>query len=203
MQALAASEGANIEIEAWDWRYYAEKQRKAEHDLDEAELKPYFQLEAMIQASFDCATRLFGLEFREMTDAPRQHPDARTWEVTKDGRHMAVFIGDYFARGSKRSGAWMSAYRGQSKLGGETRPIITNTMNFAKGADGEATLLTFDDARTLFHEFGHGLHGMLSDVTYERVSGTSVPRDFVELPSQLFEHWLEVPEVLAEFATHA
>lgn len=202
MQALAAAEGANIDIEAWDWRYYAEKQRKAEHDLDEAELKPYFQLEAMINAAFDCATRLFGLEFTELTDAPRQHPDARTWEVTKDGRHMAIFIGDYFARGSKRSGAWMSAYRGQSKLGEEIRPIITNTMNFAKGADGEATLLTFDDARTLFHEFGHGLHGMLSDVTYPYISCTSVARDFVELPSQLYEHWLSEKAVLAKFARH-
>lgn len=202
MQALAAAEGANIDIEAWDWRYYAEKQRKAEHDLDEAELKPYFQLEAMINAAFDCATRLFGLEFKELTDAPRQHPDARTWEVTKNGRHMAIFIGDYFARGSKRSGAWMSAYRGQSKLGGETRPIITNTMNFAKGAEGEASLLTFDDARTLFHEFGHGLHGMLSDVTYPYISCTSVARDFVELPSQLYEHWLSEKAVLAKFARH-
>ena len=202
MQALAAAEGANIDIEAWDWRYYAEKQRKAEHDLDEAELKPYFQLEAMIDAAFDCATRLFGLSFTELPDAPKHHPDARVWEVTKDGRHMAIFIGDYFARGSKRSGAWMSAYRGQSKLGEEIRPIITNTMNFAKGAEGEASLLTFDDARTLFHEFGHGLHGMLSDVTYPYISCTSVARDFVELPSQLYEHWLSEKDVLARFATH-
>ncbi|MEM7270292.1 MAG: M3 family metallopeptidase [Pseudomonadota bacterium] len=202
MQALAAEEGANIEIEAWDWRFYAEKQRKAEHDLDEAELKPFFQLEAMIEASFDCAARLFGLSFHELTDAPLQHPDARVWEVRRGDEHIAIFIGDYFARGSKRSGAWMSGYRGQKKLGGDVRPIICNTMNFAKAPEGEATLLTFDDARTLFHEFGHALHGMLSDVTYPCVNGTSVARDFVELPSQLYEHWLSEKEVLAKFARH-
>ncbi|MGB0505197.1 MAG: M3 family metallopeptidase [Pikeienuella sp.] len=200
MQALAAEEGTNIAIQAWDWRFYAEKQRKAEHDLDEAELKPYLELDAMINAAFDCAHQLFGLEFREMDDAPRPHPDARLWEVTKVGEHVAVFVGDYFARASKRSGAWMSAFRGQRNLGGRVRPIICNTMNFAKGEG--ANLLTFDDARTLFHEFGHALHGMLSDVTYGSISGTSVARDFVELPSQLFEHWLGEKQVLAKFAKH-
>lgn len=200
IQALAAEEGANVTIRPWDWRFYAEKLRQAEHDLDEAEIKPYLRLDAMIAAAFDCAHRLFGLEFTELSDAPRPHADARVWEARKDGRHVAVFIADYFARASKRSGAWMSAYRGQRNLEGRVRPIICNTMNFAKG-DGE-TLLTFDDARTLFHEFGHALHGMLSDVTYPSIAGTSVARDFVELPSQLFEHWLGETDVLARFAVH-
>ena len=197
---LAAAEGANIEIEAWDWRYYAEKQRKAEHDLDEDALKPYLPLDAMIRAAFDVARRLFGLGFTERKSAPRPHPDARVWEVTRGGEHLAVFIGDYFARPSKRSGAWMSAWRGQRNLGGRVRPIISNVMNFAK-AEGE-TLLTFEDAKTLFHEFGHALHGMLSDVTYPSIAGTSVARDFVELPSQLYEHWLTEPEILTRFARH-
>ncbi|HSG35752.1 MAG TPA: M3 family metallopeptidase, partial [Sphingomonadaceae bacterium] len=131
------------------------------------------------------------------------HADARAWEITREGEHLAVFIGDYFARGSKRSGAWCSALRSQRKVGGDTRPIVINVCNFAKPSEGQPALLSYDDARTLFHEFGHALHQMLSDVTYESISGTSVARDFVELPSQLFEHWLEVPEVLAEFATHS
>ncbi|MBY6201338.1 M3 family metallopeptidase [Maritalea mobilis] len=196
---MMAEDGVNGPLEPWDWRYYAEKRRLAEHDLDEAELKPYFQLDAMIDAAFDCATRLFGLEFRPL-DVTLYHPDARAWEVTRDGRHMAVFIGDYFARGSKRSGAWCSAMRSQKKLGGEVRPIVVNVCNFAKG---DPALLSYDDARTLFHEFGHALHQMLSDVTYASISGTSVARDFVELPSQLYEHWLEVPEVLEKHARHA
>ncbi|MEM7523421.1 MAG: M3 family metallopeptidase [Pseudomonadota bacterium] len=200
MQALAAEEGANISIAPWDWRHYAEKQRKAEHDLDEAEVKPYLELEAMIAAAFDCAARLFGLSFVETPDVPRPHKDARVWDVRRGDEHVAVFIGDYFARASKRSGAWMSAYRSQQNLGGRIRPIICNTMNFAKGAP--KTLLTFDAARTLFHEFGHALHGMLSDVTYPSISGTSVARDFVELPSQLFEHWLSEKAVLARHARH-
>ena len=200
MQEIAAAEGANIRIAPWDWRFYAEKQRKAEHDLDEAELKPYLELDAMIGAAFDCATRLFGLSFHELPDAPRPHPLARVWEVRRGAEHVAVFVGDYFARASKRSGAWMSAYRGQKNLDGRQRPIICNTMNFARGEP--KTLLTFDDARTLFHEFGHALHGMLSDVTYPSIAGTSVARDFVELPSQLYEHWLGEKEVLARHARH-
>jgi len=193
------ADGINGELEAWDWRYYSEKRRKAEHDLDEAEIKPYLQLDRMIEAAFDSANRLFGLEFTPL-DVPLYHEDARAWEVTRGGKHVAVFIGDYFARGSKRSGAWCSAMRSQRKLGGDVRPIVVNVCNFTKG---DPALLSFDDARTLFHEFGHALHQMLSDVTYESVSGTSVARDFVELPSQLYEHWLEVPEVLQKFATHA
>ncbi|WP_209506423.1 MULTISPECIES: M3 family metallopeptidase [unclassified Ruegeria] len=196
---MMQKDGVNGPLEAWDWRYYAEKRRKAEHDLDEAELKPYLQLDRMIEASFACANRLFGLEFKPL-NVPLYHPDCRAWEVTRNGRHVAVFIGDYFARGSKRSGAWCSAMRAQARFPKEQAPIVINVCNFAKG---DPALLSYDDARTLFHEFGHALHQMLSNVTYESISGTSVARDFVELPSQLYEHWLEVPEVLAEFATHA
>ncbi|OYX42194.1 MAG: peptidase M3 [Rhodobacterales bacterium 32-67-9] len=196
------ADGINGDLEAWDWRYYSETRRMEEHDLDEAELKPYFGLDAMIGAAFDCASRLFGLAFRPLA-APLYHPDARAWEVTRDGRHVAVFIGDYFARASKRSGAWCSAFRGQRKLGGDQRPVVVNVCNFTKPAAGEPALLSWDDARTLFHEFGHALHQMLSNLTYGFISGTSVARDFVELPSQLFEHWLEVPEVLDTHARHA
>ena len=196
---MMQEDGINGDLEPWDWRYYAEKRRKAEHDLDEAELKPYLQLDRMIEASFACATRLFGLEFAPL-DIPLYHADCRAWEVTRNGKHLAVFIGDYFARGSKRSGAWCSAMRAQANFPSPTSPVVINVCNFAKG---EPALLSWDDARTLFHEFGHALHQMLSNVTYESISGTSVARDFVELPSQLYEHWLEVPEVLGEFATHA
>ncbi|OIQ35481.1 MAG: peptidase M3 [Roseobacter sp. MedPE-SWchi] len=192
-------EGINGELEPWDWRYYAEKRRKAEHDLDEAELKPYLQLDRMIEASFACANRLFGLEFKPL-DVPLYHADCRAWEVTRAGKHLAVFIGDYFARGSKRSGAWCSAMRSQANFPKPTSPVVINVCNFAKS---DPALLSWDDARTLFHEFGHALHQMLSNVSYESISGTSVARDFVELPSQLYEHWLEVPEVLSEFAIHA
>ncbi len=196
------ADGHNGDLAAWDWHYYATKRRKAEHDLDEAELKPYLQLDKMIDAAFDCSSRLFGLSYREL-DGPLYHPDARAWEVTRGGKHVAVFIGDYFARGSKRSGAWCSAMRSQKKLGGDVQPIVVNVCNFAKPAEGAAALLSFDDARTLFHEFGHALHQMLSNVTYESISGTSVARDFVELPSQLYEHWLSVPAVLETYALHA
>ncbi len=199
---MMQDDGINGALEPWDWRYYSEKRRKSEHDLDEAALKPYFQLDRMIEAAFDCAGRLFGLAFRPI-DAALYHPDARAWEVTRDGGHVAVFIGDYFARGSKRSGAWCSAMRSQQKLAGDIRPIVVNVCNFAKPAAGAPALLSHDDARTLFHEFGHALHQMLSDVTYDSISGTSVSRDFVELPSQLFEHWLDVPEVMEKHALHA
>ncbi len=198
LQELLRADGYSGPLEPWDWRYYAEKKRARDHDLDEAALKPYLALENMIEAAFDCAHRLFGLEFRAL-DMPLYHPDARAWEVTRDGKHLGVFIGDYFARASKRSGAWCSAMRSQRKLGGEVRPIVVNICNFAKGSPA---LLSYDDARTLFHEFGHALHQLLSDVRYGLISGTSVARDFVELPSQLYEHWLEVPEVLARHARH-
>ncbi|WP_299503417.1 M3 family metallopeptidase [uncultured Roseobacter sp.] len=196
---MMQEDGVNGPLAPWDWRYYSEKRRVAEHDLDEAALKPYFQLDRMIDASFACATRLFGLAFRPL-DVPLYHPDCRAWEVTRNGEHVAVFIGDYFARGSKRSGAWCSAMRSQAKFPKKQAPVVINVCNFAKG---DPALLSYDDARTLFHEFGHALHQMLSNVTYESISGTSVARDFVELPSQLYEHWLEVPQVLSEFATHA
>lgn len=199
LTAMMQDDGINGDLEPWDWRYYAAKRRQAEHDLDEAALKPYLQLDRMIEASFACASRLFGLEFAPL-DVPLYHPDCRAWEVTRGGEHVAVFIGDYFARGSKRSGAWCSAMRQQAKFPAAQAPVVINVCNFAKG---DPALLSWDDARTLFHEFGHALHQMLSNVTYESISGTSVARDFVELPSQLYEHWLEVPEVLQEFATHA
>ena len=199
LQQMMNSDGVNGELEPWDWRFYSERRRRELHDLDEAELKPYFQLDRMIEASFSCATRLFGLKFQPL-DVPLYHEDCRAWEVTRDGEHVAVFVGDYFARGSKRSGAWCSAMRAQAKFPAAQAPIVMNVCNFAKS---DPALLSYDDARTLFHEFGHALHQMLSNVTYESVSGTSVARDFVELPSQLYEHWLDVPEVLSEFATHA
>ena len=202
LTALLHADSIAGPLEPWDWRYYSEKRRQAEHDLDEAALKPYLQLDRMIEASFACATRLFGLQF-EPFDGPVYHPDVRLWNVTRDGKHIAVFVGDYFARASKRSGAWCMAMRSQQKLAGDVQPIVVNVCNFAKPAAGKPALLSYDDARTLFHEFGHALHQMLSDVTYESISGTSVARDFVELPSQLYEHWLEVPAVLSEFAVHA
>lgn len=199
---LMREDGVNGDLEPWDWRYYSAIRQKREHDLDEAELKPYLELDNMIAAAFDVAGRLFGLSFHPL-DSPLYHPDARAWEVRAGDRHMGVFIGDYFARSSKRSGAWCSSFRSQSKFDGEVRPIVVNVCNFAKAPAGSSNLLTFDDARTLFHEFGHALHNLLSDVTYPFISGTSVARDFVELPSQLYEHWLSTPEVLSEHARHA
>ena len=204
LQAMAAKEGDDQNIEPWDWRYYAEKVRAAEFDLDEAEIKSYLPLERMIEAAFYTATQLFGVTFQERADVPVYHPDVRVFEVNyAQGGTIGLFYADYYARPSKRSGAWMSAFRRQHKLTGDTRPIIVNVLNFAKGAAGEPVLLSFDDARTLFHEFGHALHGLLSDVTYPSLAGTAVVRDFVELPSQLFEHWLGTPEILTRFARHA
>ena len=203
MQELIRADGGNFELAPWDWRFYAERLRKARCGLDEAQLKPYLPLDAMTAAAFATAQRLFGLTFIERHDIPVWHPDVRTFEVTgADGRHMGVFFGDYFARPSKRSGAWMTTLRPQEKLSGDQRPLVLNIMNFAKAGGGEPTLLSFDDARTLFHEFGHALHALLSDVTYPMISGTGVLTDFVELPSQLYEHWLEQPEILREFARH-
>jgi peptidyl-dipeptidase Dcp len=203
LQAMAQSEGANITIEPWDWRYYAEKVRRAEFALDENDIKPYLPLDQVIEAAFHTAGRLFGLSFREVQGLPLYHPDVRAFEVTgRDGRHVGIFLGDYFARPSKRSGAWMSAYRGQEKLAGDIRPVIVNVTNFAKGSEDTPALLSAEDARTLFHEFGHALHGLLSDVTYPSLAGTSVARDFVELPSQLYEHWFLTSEILGRFARH-
>jgi peptidyl-dipeptidase Dcp len=204
LQAMVSAEGGNFALAASDWRYYAGKQRKALHDLDDAAIKPYLQLDRMIAAAFHVASRLFGLTFEPRHDVPVYHPDVRVWEVRgADGRHVGLFFGDYFARPSKRSGAWMTTLRDQRNLEGEVRPLVLNVMNFAKAAEGAPALLSFDDAVTLFHEFGHALHGLLSDVTYPMISGTNVLRDFVELPSQLFEHWLEQPQVLRQFAVHA
>jgi peptidyl-dipeptidase Dcp len=204
LQAIVQGQGGNFTVAPWDWRFYAEQQRKAEFDFDDGELKPYLPLERIIEAAFFTASRLFGLSFDERHDIPAYHPDVGTYAVSDaEGRHVGLFLGDYFARPSKRSGAWMSGFRGQEKLAGDIRPIIVNVMNFAKAGDGGATLLSFDDARTLFHEFGHALHGLLSDVTYPMIAGTGVSRDFVEFPSQLYEHWLEQPEVLRRFALHA
>jgi peptidyl-dipeptidase Dcp len=203
LQALVAEEGGNFALAPWDWRYYAEKLRQVRANFDDAAIKPYLSLDRMIEASFDCATRLFGVTFSERKDVPVWHPDVRVWEVKdRTGKHKALFFGDYFARPSKRSGAWMTSLRDQQKLDGEVAPLVINVCNFSKAADGQPSLLSPDDARTLFHEFGHGLHGMLSDVTYPSLSGTSVFTDFVELPSQLYEHWQEQPQVLRQFARH-
>lgn len=205
LQKLAATEGGNFEIAAHDWRYYAEKLRKAKHDIDETEIRPYLDLDAVIGAAFDVAHKLFGLTFTERKDLALYNPEARAFDVTnEEGAHVALFIGDYFARPTKRGGAWMSGFRTQSKLDGKNvRPIVVNVLNCSKGVEGQKTLITLTDAKTLFHEFGHALHGMLTDVTYPSISGTNVPRDFVEFPSQVYEHWLLQPEVLAGFARHA
>jgi peptidyl-dipeptidase Dcp len=202
---LAQAEGENGLIRPWDWRHYAEKVRQQTFALDEAVLKPYLQLDRIIAAAFDVAGKLFGLAFAEKPDLEGYHPDVCIFEVREaaSGRHIGLFLGDYFARASKRSGAWMSAYRGQRNFDGETRPIIVNVCNFAKPAEGEPALLSIDDARTLFHEFGHALHGLLSDVHYGSLAGTSVSRDFVELPSQLYEHWFLTKQVMQEYCLHA
>jgi peptidyl-dipeptidase Dcp len=203
LQALVAEEGGNFALAPWDWRYYAEKLRQRRANFDDSAIKPYLSVDHMIEAAFDCASRLFGVSFAERRDIPVWHPDVRVWEVKdRAGRQKALFYGDYFARPSKRSGAWMTSLRDQQKLDGDVTPLVINVCNFSKGAEGEPSLLSPDDARTLFHEFGHGLHGMLSDVTYPSLSGTSVFTDFVELPSQLYEHWQEQPQVLRQFARH-
>ena len=208
LAGLIAEEGGNHEVMPWDWRHYAEKLRERTFDFSESELKPYLQLEKIIEACFDAAERLFGIEAVEVKGVAAYHPDVRVFEIReKGGALKALFLGDYFARSSKRSGAWMSSFQSQHKLpltNGTTGelPIVYNVCNFAKPAEGKPALLSLDDARTLFHEFGHALHGMLSDVTYPSVSGTAVARDFVELPSQLYEHWLTVPEILEKYAVH-
>jgi peptidyl-dipeptidase Dcp len=202
LQSMAAAEGLPA-VQPWDWRYLAEKMRRSRFQVDEAEIKPYFSLDRMVEAAFDCAQRLFGLRFIEKLEVRAYHPDVKVYEVRDAGDALVgVFLHDNFARPSKRSGAWMNAFRLQSRNGEAVLPVIVNNNNFAKAAPGEPTLLSFDDAKTLFHEFGHGLHGLLSDVQFERLSGTCVLRDFVELPSQLFEHWLSEPAVLQRHARH-
>jgi peptidyl-dipeptidase Dcp len=197
------AEGRNFALAPWDWRYYAEKLRKLQCDIDEATVKPYFQLDRIIEAAFHTANRLFGLRFTRRDGIAVWHPDVRVWEVhDAHGRHRGLFFGDYFARSSKHSGAWMTTMRDQEKLAGDISPLVVNVMNFSKAGAGKPTLLSFDDARTLFHEFGHALHALLSDVSYPLISGTNVLTDWVELPSQLYEHWLARPEVLGRFAVH-
>jgi len=206
--ADAGAGSADGTIEPWDWRFWAERVRAARFAVDDAEVKPYFRLEQVVEAAFDCAQRLFGLRFTLRADLPVYHPDVRAYEVhDAQGTAVGIFLQDNFARPTKKSGAWMSSLRWQNRnvpgaVGGHELPVIMNNNNFAKGAPGEPTLLSMDDVRTLFHEFGHGLHGLLSQVTYRRLSGTQVLRDFVELPSQLFEHWAQETEVLKRHARH-
>jgi peptidyl-dipeptidase Dcp len=203
MQALIQEDGGNFKLEPWDWRYYAEKLRQRACDFDEAAIKPYLNLDRMIEAAFYTAQRLFGLSFSPRTDVPTWHADVRVWDVRgASGDKVGLFFGDYFARQSKHSGAWMTSLRDQEKFSGDVTPLIVNICNFVKASGGEPTLLSFEDARTLFHEFGHALHGLLSSVTYPKIAGTNVATDFVELPSQLYEHWLQQPEVLRRFARH-
>jgi peptidyl-dipeptidase Dcp len=199
LQALIAEEGGNFPLAPWDWRYYTEKLRQRRYDFDDAALKPYLALDNIIAAAFDTAMRLFGLSFRERHDIPVYHPDVWVWEVSRGNETIGLFYGDYFARPGKQGGAWMSSLRDQESLDGKVLPLILNNCNFVKA---DPALLSFDDARTVFHEFGHALHGLLSNVRFPRLSGTNVARDFVELPSQLFEHWLEEPQILSRFARH-
>ncbi|MEM7353368.1 MAG: M3 family metallopeptidase [Acidobacteriota bacterium] len=203
LQAMLLADGVEGDLQPWDWRYYAEKVRQARFDLDEEALRPYFELTAVRDGAFLLAGKLFGLTFSELEEVPKWHPDQQVFEVQKgDGSHLGVLYMDFFARESKRGGAWMNDLRAQSRLDGEVRPIITNDFNFAPPADGSPALLSFDDAETVFHEFGHALHGLLSDVTYASLSGTNVPRDFVEFPSQLMENWMSEPELLRLYARH-
>jgi peptidyl-dipeptidase Dcp len=204
MQALADKEGAKIKIEPWDYRYYAEKVRTARYDLDQNEVKEYLQLEKLREGIFWVAGELFNFTFTPATNVPVVHPDVRVWEVTDktSKRHIGLWYFDPCARAGKRSGAWMNAYRTQERVNGEVTTIVSNNANFIKGKPGEPLLISWDDAQTMFHEFGHALHGLNSDVTYPSLSGTAVARDYVEFPSQLLEHWLATPEVLQRFALH-
>lgn len=197
LQGLIDEEGGDFKLAAWDWRYYAEKLRLARFDFDENEIKPYLELWKVVEAAFHVASKLFGVSFVPREDVEGYHPDVRVWEVQREGKTIGIFYGDYFARAGKRSGAWMTSFRKQAKLDGAAIPLVVNTCNYPKPPEGQPALLSLDEARTVFHEFGHGLHGLLSNVTYPRIAGTSVVRDFVELPSQLYEHWLESKPVLA------
>lgn len=204
MQKIADQEKAGIKIEPWDYRYYAEKVRKVKYDLDQNEVKPYLQLEKLREGMFWVAGELFNFKFTPVTNVPVYHPDIRVWEITDrtSGKHVGLWYFDPYARAGKRSGAWMNAYRSQERMDGEITTIVSNNANFIKGKPGEPVLVSWDDAITLFHEFGHALHGLSSNVTYPTLSGTAVPRDYVEFPSQLLEHWVETPEVLQKFAVH-
>jgi peptidyl-dipeptidase Dcp len=204
MQALADKEGAKITIEPWDYRYYMEKVRKAKYDLDQNEVKPYLQLDKLREAIHWVAGELFNFKFTPAPNVPVAHPDIKVWEVSDKttGKHIGLWYFDPFARPGKRSGAWMNAYRSQERVNGEITTIVSNNANFVKGKPGEPVLISWDDASTMFHEFGHALHGLNSNVTYPSLSGTSVARDYVEFPSQLMEHWLSTPQVLQKFALH-
>lgn len=203
LEALIAAEGGTHDLEGWDWRYYAEKVRKARYDVSQDEVRDYFPIEQILAAQFHVANRLFGLAFTERTDIPVYHPDVRVWAVhDADGRHLGLFYGDYYARPSKQSGAWMSSFRTQEKFDGAVSAHVVNVMSIPKAPAGQPTLVSVDDATTMFHELGHALHGLLSDVNYPSIAGTAVPRDFVEFPAQFLEHYLTEPEILRQFARH-
>ncbi len=204
MQALADKEGAKIKIEPWDYRYYMEKVRKQRYDLDQNEVKPYLQLDKIRDAMFWVAGELFDFSFTPVTGVPVYHPDVTVFEVKnkKSGKHIGLWYFDPYARDGKRSGAWMNAYRSQERMDGDITTLVSNNSNFVKGKPGEPVLISWDDATTMFHEFGHALHGLSSDVTYPTLSGTNVARDYVEFPSQILEHWVSTPEVLTKFMLH-
>ncbi|WP_369061505.1 M3 family metallopeptidase [Caulobacter sp. 73W] len=202
MQQIVDAEKGGFKIEPWDYRFYEEKVRKAKYDLDMNEVKPYMQMEKLREGMFWAAGQLYGFEFKQITNVPVYHPDVRVWEVNRGGKLVGLWYFDPYARQGKRSGAWMNAYRGQEKFKGDIKTIVSNNSNFIKGAPGEPVLISWDDATTMFHEFGHALHGLNSDVVYPSVAGTSVARDYVEFPSQLNEHWLPTKEVLSKFAVH-
>ncbi len=203
LQALIQEEGKDFELRPWDWWFYAEKLRKAKYDLDDEQLRPYFKLENVREGAFAVANKLYGITFEERTDLPKYHEDVKVFEVKdSDGSHLGIYTADYFPRESKQGGAWMNSFRKQSRLDGEVAPIICNVCNFSKPTGGKPALLSFEEASTLFHEFGHALHGLLSDCTYHKLSGTAVPRDFVEMPSQIMENWASEPEVLKMYARH-
>ena len=203
MQAVVDKEGGDFKIAGWDWWQYAEKVRKAKYDLDEAALKPYLSLDNVLNGVFETTNKLWGLTFTELFDVNVYHPDVRVWEVKdKDGSHLGIFIGDYFTRSNKRGGAWMSSFKGQSNLDGKERPIVVNVCNFQAPVGDDPSLLSFENVTTLFHEFGHAMHGILTNVTYGSMAGTSGPRDFTEFPAQILEHWASEPEILKSFATH-
>ncbi len=203
MQAVIDAEGHDFKFAAWDWWQYAEKVRKAKYDLDEASIKPYLTLDNVLNGAFDTANKLWGLTFTELTDVPTYHPDVRVWEVKdKDGSHLGIFMGDYFTRSNKRGGAWMSSFKSQSNLDMRERPVVVNVCNFPAPVGDTPSLLSFDNVTTLFHEFGHALHGLVTDVKYESMSGTAGPRDFTEFPAQIYEHWASEPAILKSFAKH-
>jgi peptidyl-dipeptidase Dcp len=204
LQEMISKEGHDFKLQPWDWWYYAEKLKKAKYALDEEMLRPYFKLENVREGAFSVASKLYGIQFIEREDIPKYHEDARVFEVKEaDGSHIGIFYTDYFPRASKRGGAWMNSFRKQSRLHGkDIYPVITNNGNFSKPTGGKPALISSEEVVTLFHEFGHGLHGLLSDCTYNRLSGTSVSRDFVELQSQVMENWAFEPEVLKMYAKH-